>query len=332
MEIIKPGSNINFLGNRRYAYVLSAVLIVVSLLSIPVVGKVQLGIDFTGGTMIQVRFFDDVKTKQIRDALKPLGENLIVQKLSESTVRQTTSTEQDSEKAEESDKTEKIEEKSDRAVEFIIRTDLTVEESEKLTEEVKTLLETAVGKGKVEIRGVEMVGPKVGKDLQEAAIWATVVALALLFIYVGIVRFGMSMALGAVICVIHDLIIIYGIFVWTGKEFNLTILAAMLTVIGYDINDTIVVCDRIRENIPLMRKKPLEEILNISINQTLARTILTSGFTLLVVIALLIFGTQVLQNFGWALAIGILFGTYSSIFVATPLVLAWDKVIPLKRT
>jgi preprotein translocase subunit SecF len=141
----------------------------------------------------------------------------------------------------------------------------------------------------------------------------------------------MSMALGAILCLIHDLLIIYGIFVWTGKEFNLTILAAILTVVGYDVNDTIVVCDRIRENLTTMRKRPLIEILNLSVNQTLSRTILTSGFTLLVVIALLIFGTTVLKDFAWALAAGIIFGTYSSIFVATPLVLAWDRIVPLKR-
>ncbi len=169
-----------------------------------------------------------------------------------------------------------------------------------------------------------------GRDLRESAIWATVVALALLLIYM-VFRFTFSMGLGAIFCLIHDLIIVYGFFVWTGKEFNLTILAAMLTVIGYDINDTIVVCDRIRENLKIMKKKPLAEILNASINQTLSRTVLTSGFTLLVVVSLLFFGTNVLRDFAWALFIGILFGTYSSIFVASPLVLAMDKYIPVKR-
>ncbi|MCA1960078.1 MAG: protein translocase subunit SecF, partial [Desulfomonile sp.] len=119
--------------------------------------------------------------------------------------------------------------------------------------------------------------------------------------------------------------------VWTGTEFNLTILAAILTVIGYDVNDTIVVCDRIRENIPLMRSRPLAEIINVSINQTLSRTILTSGFTLLVVIALLVLGSTVTRDMAWALLVGIFFGTYSTIFVASPLVLAWDRWIPLKR-
>jgi preprotein translocase subunit SecF len=301
VELIKPDTHIDFLGNRRYAYLFSALLIILSLASIPMEGTVRLGIDFTGGVMFQVKFAKPVDTREIRQALSPLGENLIVQKFS---------------LGEE---------------EFVIRMEAPEEGTEKLSKEVKALLEKKVGPGTVEIRGVEMVGPKVGKDLREAAVWATVVALGLLFIYVGFIRFGLSMALGAILCLIHDLIIIYGIFVWTGKEFNLTILAAMLTVVGYDVNDTIVVCDRIRENLLSMRKKPLVEIMNTSINQTLSRTILTSLFTLFVVVSLLIFGTNVLRDFAFALAIGIVFGTYSSIFVATPLVLAWDKIIPLKR-
>jgi preprotein translocase subunit SecF len=301
VELINPNVNIDFLGNRKYAYLFSAILIVISLVSIPVKGTVKLGIDFAGGVMVQVQFKKKVGTGVVRDALSPLGKNLIVQKFA----------------------LEKNE--------FAIRMEVPEEGSEGLTAKVKDLLESKLGKGNVEIRGMEMVGPKVGKDLRNAAIWATVLALAFLLVYVGFIRFGLSMALGAVICVIHDLIIIYGIFVWTGKEFNLTILAAILTVVGYDINDTIVVCDRIRENLAAMRKSPLEEILNLSINQTLSRTIMTSAFTMLVVVALLIFGSSVLRDLAWAIAMGIIFGTYSSIFVATPLVLAWDKIIPVKR-
>lgn len=301
MEIIKPDTHIDFLGNRRYAYIFSILLILLSLASIPVMGTVKLGIDFTGGLMFQVKFNKEVTTKDIRTALKPVSGNIIVQQFAMG------------------------------GEEYAIRMELPEKGADELSAKVKELLEKQVGKGSVDIRSVEMVGPKVGKDLQDAAIWATIIALGLLLIYVGFIRFGFSMALGAVLCVIHDLIIIYGIFVWTGKEFNLTVLAAILTVVGYDINDTIVVCDRIRENLGSMRRRPLVEILNASVNQTLSRTILTSGFTMLVVAALLIFGTSVLKDLAWALLIGIVFGTYSSIFVATPLVLAWDKLFPVKR-
>lgn len=300
MELINPNININFLGNRKYAYIVSAILILLSLSSILIKGQVKLGIDFAGGVMVQVRFNKDVETKDVRTALSDLGENLIVQKFAIS------------------------------ENEFAIRMEEPEKGAEGLSNTVKKLLENKFGEGSVEIRGMEMVGPKVGADLRAAAVWATALALIFLLVYVS-VRFGPSQALGAVICVIHDLIIIYGIFVWTGKEFNLTILASILTVVGYDINDTIVVCDRIRENFGIMRKTPLVDVLNKSVNQTLSRTILTSGFTLLVVAALMIFGTNVLQDFAWALMLGILFGTYSSIFVATPLVLAWDKIIPVKR-
>jgi preprotein translocase subunit SecF len=170
----------------------------------------------------------------------------------------------------------------------------------------------------------------VGKDLREHAIWATVIALVLLLIYMAF-RFTFTMGLGAIACLVHDLLILYGFFVITGKEFNLTILAAWLTVVGYDVNDTIVVCDRVRDNLKIMKRSPLADIFNISINQTLSRTVLTSGFTLLSVLALLFLGTHVLQDFAWSLVVGIVFGTYSSIFVASPLVLELDRILPVKR-
>ena len=302
MELIPPNTKIDFLGNRVYAYIFSLLLIVMSVLSIPVMGKVQLGIDFTGGVMVQVLFKKQVTTEDIRKSLKPLSGNLVIQKLSG----------------------------SEGGDEYIIRMETPDEGSEHFAKEVEHALTTSFSKENVDIRGLEMVGPKVGHDLRNAALWATAVALILLLVYMAF-RFTFTMGLGAIVCVIHDLIIIYGFFVWTGKEFNLTILAALLTVVGYDINDTIVLCDRIRDNLKSMRKKPLVDILNASINQTLSRTVLTSGFTLLVVIALLVFGTKVLQDFGWALMIGILFGTYSSIFVASPLVLALDRFMPAKR-
>lgn len=300
MELIPPNTNINFMGNRYYAYIATAVAIFLSLLSIPIVGYVQLGVDFTGGAMIQVRFNKHVEVQQIREALKPLGENPTVQKFA---------------LGEE---------------EFMIRMEAPEEGAEKLSQQVKELLEKTTGKGTAEIRAVEMVGPKVGKDMRESAVWATVIALVLLLIYMAF-RFTFTMGLGAVFCLVHDLAILYGFFAWTGKEFNLTILAAFLTVTGYDINDSIVVCDRIRENLVGMKKRPLIEIFNASINQTLSRTILTGGFTLLVVIALLIVGTNVLKDFGWALLLGILLGTYSSIFVAAPVVLECDRILPVRR-
>ncbi len=300
MQLIPPNTKIDFMGKRRYAYTFTALMIFLSFLSYPVKGPVMLGIDFTGGLMVQVQFKKPVDTEQIRQALEAVSPNLTVQKFSLG------------------------------SEDYVLRMEAPEESAELFAKRLVELLDAKFGKGSVEVRGLEMVGPKVGKDLQESAIWATVIALAMLLVYMSF-RFTFSMGLGAIFCLIHDLIIIYGFFVWTGKEFNLTILAAMLTVVGYDINDTIVVCDRIRENLRSMRKRPLIEVLNESVNQTLSRTILTSGFTLLVVISLLIFGTNVLRDFAWALTIGIIFGTYSTVFVASPLILLIDKYLPVKR-
>lgn len=299
MELIKPNTSIDFLGNRHYAYIFTTVMILLALASIPIKGHIRLGVDFTGGAMVQVKFNKSVHTDEIRDAFKSMGEGSVIQKLV-------------------------------GVEEFVIRLETHDEGSEQLNKQVNELLTNKFGKDSFEVRSLEMVGPKVGKDLQQSAIWATVIALSLLLIYMAF-RFTFTMGLGAIVCLIHDLCILYGFFAWTGLEFNLTILAAFLTVIGYDINDTIVVCDRVRDNLKLMKKQPLIDIFNVSINQTLSRTVLTSCFTLLSVVALLFFGTPVLQDFAWALVVGIVFGTYSSIFVASPLVLELDRVLPVKR-
>lgn len=300
MELIKPNTNINFMGNRHYAYAFSAVLLILSLMSIPVKGFINLGIDFTGGITAQLKFNKPIDTEDIRRDLESVSKNITVQKFAAS------------------------------GEEYVVRMELPEEGTEKIQTQIINALEQRIGKGGVEVRGIEVVGPKVGKDLRRHAVWATIISLSLLLMYMAY-RFTWTMGLGAVLCLVHDLIIIYGFFVWTGKEFNLTILAAMLTVIGYDVNDTIVVCDRIRDNLKVMRKQPLAEVFNASINQTLSRTLLTSGFTTLVVIALLLVGSSVLQDFAWALLIGIIFGTYSSIFVASPLVLELDRIFPVKR-
>ena len=302
MELIPPNTNIDFMGNRRYAYAFTTIMILLSVISYPIKGWINLGIDFTGGVTVQVQFKKPVDTEHIRKALEPISANATVQSFS----------------------------MGSKAEDYLIRMESPEEGSEKFSMQLQEIFDKSFGKGTAEIRGLEVVGPKVGHDLRQAAIWATIVALAMLLVYMAF-RFTLSMGLGAIFCLVHDLIIIYGFFVWTGKEFNLTILAAMLTCIGYDINDTIVVCDRVRENLRTMRKQPLVEVLNLSINQTLSRTVLTSGFTLLVVVALLIFGTPQLKDFAWALFIGIVFGTYSSIFVAAPLILGINKYIPVKR-
>jgi preprotein translocase subunit SecF len=171
---------------------------------------------------------------------------------------------------------------------------------------------------------VEVVGPKVGADLRQRAVWATLAALGGMLVYIAF-RFEWIYGVAAVIAVFHDTIITIGFFSLFDKEITLTVIAALLTLVGYSMNDTIVIFDRIRENLKLSRREPLEQVINRSVNQTLSRTIMTSGLTFLTVIALFLFGGAVLHGFSFALVVGIIIGTYSSVFIASPIVLFWHN-------
>ncbi len=173
-------------------------------------------------------------------------------------------------------------------------------------------------------RGAEVVGPKVGADLRERAIWATLAALGGMLVYIAF-RFEWIYGVAAVVACFHDTIITIGFFSLFNKEITMTVIAALLTLVGYSMNDTIVIFDRIRENLKLSRREPLEQVINRSVNQTLSRTVMTSGLTFLTVIALFLFGGEVLHGFSFALVVGILIGTYSSVFVASPIVLFWHN-------
>jgi preprotein translocase subunit SecF len=173
------------------------------------------------------------------------------------------------------------------------------------------------------IRQTEVVGPKVGAELQQTAILATLYALGGMLVYIAF-RFEWIYGVAAVIAVFHDTIITIGLFSIFEKEISLTVVAALLTLVGYSMNDTIVVFDRIRENLKLMRREKYDSLVNISINQTLSRTILTSGLTFLTALSLLLFGGQVLNGFAFALVVGIIIGTYSSIFIASPILIFWQ--------
>ncbi len=174
------------------------------------------------------------------------------------------------------------------------------------------------------VRRVEVVGPKVGADLRQRAVWATLAALGGMLVYIAF-RFEWIYGVAAVVAVFHDTIITVGIFSLFDREITLTVIAALLTLVGYSMNDTIVIFDRIRENLKLSRREPLDQVINRSVNQTLSRTIMTSGLTFLTVIALFLFGGAVLHGFSFALVVGIIIGTYSSVFVASPIVLFWHN-------
>jgi preprotein translocase subunit SecF len=180
------------------------------------------------------------------------------------------------------------------------------------------------------IRSVDMVGPKVGAELRHKAVAATLYALAGMLVYIAF-RFEWIYGVAAVIAVFHDTVITIGLFSLFKKEIDLTVIAALLTLVGYSMNDTIVIFDRIRENLKLSRKEPLETLINRSVNQTLSRTIMTSGLTFLTVIALFLFGGPVLHGFSFALVVGIIIGTYSSVFIASPIVIFWLDFIEGRR-
>jgi preprotein translocase subunit SecF len=184
--------------------------------------------------------------------------------------------------------------------------------------------------GPFTILSAEVVGPKIGKDLQNQAILATLYALGGMLVYVAF-RFEWIYGVAAVIAVFHDTIITIGLFSLLNKEISLTVVAALLTLVGYSMNDTIVVFDRIRENLKLLRRESLENLINISVNQTLSRTVLTSGLTFLTAMSLYLFGGQVLNGFSLALVIGILIGTYSSVFVASPILVFWQNFLESRK-
>lgn len=283
MQLIKSSLNINFLGKRNIAWVISAVLIIVSIGSLATRG-LNLGIDFTGGTLVEVGYPEAAELDGIRTALESASFNdVIVQHFG-------------------------------TAKDVLIRLPSTDNaNAAELSNQVLSALEST---GEVTMRRVEFVGPQVGEELRDDGGLAVLYALFGILIYVAL-RFEYRFSLGSVAALIHDVIITVGFFSVTQAPFDLTVLAAVLAVIGYSLNDTIVVFDRIRENFRRMRKATPLEVINGSINQTLSRTLVTSLTTLLVLFALFFFGGEVIHSFALALIVGVVIGTYSSIYIAS---------------
>jgi len=279
-------TQIDFLGKGRLAVILSLVFIVISIGSLFVNG-LNLGIDFTGGTSIEVRFAEPADLGEVRAALGDNGFNKAI--------------------------VQNVDTARDVLIRIAPRPD---EDSAELSNAVLELMRGVSDAG-VEMRSVDFVGPQVGEELRDRGGIAILVALAgiLLYVWVRYIHWGFSV--GSVLALVHDVIITVGVFSITGISFDLTVLAALLAVIGYSLNDTIVVFDRVRENFRLMRKAEPRDVINNSINQMLTRTLITSGTTLLVLIALLIFGGDNIFGFALALVIGIVVGTYSSIYMAS---------------
>ena len=341
MEFIKTGININFIGRRNIAFILSTMMIIATLFLLIWRGGPNFGVDFSGGVLIQVKLDQNRTPSEIKSALAPVQlEDSIIQEFGEQGQH-----------------------------EYLIRIRRTDIELEGLSDKVSQALISEFGQS-VEMRRVEMVGPKVGADLRQKALFAIfyailfiaiyisgrfelkwlmsiVMALSLAFVVYIFSSFGMPVtwliiialivtlglcwilklkyALGAIIALIHDVTITIGAFALTEREISLAIIAAFLTIVGYSLNDTIIVFDRIRENQRRFRRRPFEAIMNKSINETLSRTVLTSATTLIVVLALFILGGGVIHDFAFAMLIGVIVGTYSSIFVASPIILVWEE-------
>jgi preprotein translocase subunit SecF len=340
MQFIKPGINIDFIGKRNIAFVVSLLMILVSMGTLIMHKGPRYGIDFAGGTLVQVKFEAPVTIDRIKSGLEEMD-------FTASAVQQFGQVEDN---------------------EYLIRTDGTPSAMDDLSETIETRLKEATDVP-VDIRRVEMVGPQVGQDLREKALFAMFYALLFITVYISgrfelkwaksaivaaaimaavylLSLFNVSVpflmlaalivslvifwffefkyAMGAIVALIHDVTITIGIFSLFDKEFTLPIVAALLTIIGYSLNDTIIVFDRIRENLRKYHKEPMTTIINKSINETLSRTILTSLTTLVVVTALFVLGGGIIHDFSFALLVGILIGTYSSIYVASPILLAWQ--------
>lgn len=291
MELLKKATNIDFMGRAKLAMIISLTLIVVSIGSLIVRG-LNFGIDFTGGVLLEVGYPKAAALDEIRTALNTGGfENAQVQNFGTS-----------------------------RDVLIRLLPQEGREEMAIRDEILRILRETDP---EVEVRRVEAVGPQVGEELTEQGGLAMMFALLMILIYVWF-RFQWKFSLGAVAALVHDVIITLGVFSVLLFPFDLSVLAAVLAVIGYSLNDTIVVFDRIRENFLAIRKATSFSIMNTSINQVLARTLMTGVTTLLVLLALYFLGGEALQGFSLALIVGILIGTYSSIYVASAIALALD--------
>jgi len=297
MEFLKKSTHIDFIKSRFIALTISAVFIIAGIISLVVKGGPNYGIDFAGGMMIQLKFQEQTSIKDIRKALKEID-------LGDSVIQQFGGPGDN---------------------EVLIRVEKTVADLENLGNIVEQEMEKVFSKGSFEVRRVEMVGPKVGKDLREKGIMAILWAMLGILIYVAW-RFELKLAVGAIVAVFHDIIITIGLFSLTNREIDLTIVAALLTIAGYSINDTIVTFDRFRENLRLIRKFSYKDLLNKSINETLSRTLLTSLTTLLVTVVLLFLGGEVIRGFAFALTIGVVVGTYSSIYIASPIVYIWHHI------
>ena len=295
-ELIPSTININFVGLRLRMLIISWVLILIGLVSIWMKGGLNYGIDFSGGTLVHVRFTQPAPVSDVRGAVESKGlAGVVVQGVGQ------------------------------EGREYQVRATTVDEgESDRTAADLQAGLREKFGEGSFEVLRIEAVGPKVGRDLWRSAALAVLAATVMMGIYIAI-RFDFRFGIGAAIAVLHDVLITLGAISIMNLEFDLTTVAALLTVVGYSVNDTVVISDRIRENLRKMRRESLATVMNVSINETLSRTVITGGTAIIATAALFWLGGPVIHSFAFTMLFGFIVGTYSSIFVASPIVLYLER-------
>jgi preprotein translocase subunit SecF len=298
--------NFNFVRWRWHAIVLSWLVILAGLIVVARYGMPR-GVEFSGGTIVIVKFQQSPDVQAVRNALDRampgMGQNAIVNRYGDTTANQ-----------------------------VMIRVPTVGAESGTSLSATKDAVVAALAKanlGSPEVVGTEIVGPIVGEQLTRQGTLATVLALGGILIYVAM-RFQFSFAIGAVVATVHDLLVTMAFLAFFRYDLSLNVIAALLTITGYSVQDTIVIYDRVRENLRSMRRDNIEHVVNVSVNQTLGRTVITAGATLLSVIALYLFGGEVLHGFAFTMLVGVITGTYSSVFIAAAIVIIWQGKKPLK--
>jgi len=295
-------ANYNFIKWRWHALIVSLVVIWAGVATVFLRGGLPLGIDFPGGTVVMVEFSKPVGEDAVRNALGPIGSEAVVQRLVSSDATKT---------------------------DIMIRLPLTKNQQTTLDEDAARIEQAirSANIGEFIPLGKDLVGPTVGADLQRKGIWATLASLGGILLYVAF-RFRLTFAIGAIVATFHDILITLVFLTWFHYDLSLNVIAAILTIAGYSVNDTIVVFDRVRENQKAARREPLDSIVNRSVNQTLGRTIITSGTTFLAVFALYLFGGEVLRGFAFTMIVGIITGTYSTVFIAAAIAIILSRRTP----
>lgn len=297
---IFQNTNFNFIKWRWHALIISMVIIWGGVAAMWMSGGMPLGIDFTGGTVVIAEFPQGTNEDVVRAALDPISKDKVVQKYGN--------------------------EPGKNQIMIRLPLDATLVESGANLEEGARKVEAALTAANLQptIIDKQIVGPQIGKDLQSKGIWATLTALGGILIYIAF-RFRLTFAIGAIVATIHDILITLVALWFFNYDLSLNVIAAILTIAGYSVNDTIVVFDRVREDLRTMRKEPLDVVVNKAVNQTMARTVITSGVTFVAVLALYLFGGEVLRSFAFTMLVGIITGTYSTVFIAAAIAIILSR-------